>query len=233
MPGLFFYNYQHCNHSSLLRGKTYEGIKNGDLDLFASIHFLLRGKTFSSRLAKEPIGCFNPLPSCEGRRIRPLGTEAGEELQSTSLLRGKTRGQNRKPRSSSASIHFPLAREDENYPTKNRHYITLQSTSLLRGKTRHILRLCRRPGCFNPLPSCEGRHLLAWGQYMELCFNPLPSCEGRRVRCGLWPCRPNASIHFPLAREDSERRVLHDRSRASIHFPLAREDVGGFGSLPL
>ena len=41
MPGLFFYNYQHCNHSSLLRGKTYEGIKNGDLDLFASIHFPL------------------------------------------------------------------------------------------------------------------------------------------------------------------------------------------------
>ena len=112
MPGLFFYNYQHCNHSSLLRGKTYEGIKNGDLDLFASIHFplaredprdvpfivqpteasihfLLRGKT-------SPLLCF----------LCPL------MLQSTSLLRGKTVIQNRECIVELASIHFPLARED-------------------------------------------------------------------------------------------------------------------------
>ena len=113
MPGLFFYNYQHCNHSSLLRGKTYEGIKNGDLDLFASIHFPLAREdprdvpfivqpteaSIHSPLAREDekhlisprdFERFNPLPSCEGRLLQHPAPELHIH----------------------ASIHFPLARED-------------------------------------------------------------------------------------------------------------------------
>ena len=136
MPGLFFYNYQHCNHSSLLRGKTYEGIKNGDLDLFASIHFPLAREdtrdvpfivqpteaSIHSPLAREDekhlisprdFERFNPLPSCEGRQVHRSSRRWSRLLQSTSLLRGKTE---------KASITLSP-------------YILLQSTSLLRGKT--------------------------------------------------------------------------------------------------
>lgn len=100
MPGLFFYNYQHCNHSSLLRGKTYEGIKNGDLDLFASIHFLLRGKTKNTSF----------LPEILNASIRfPLARE--DVIQ------------NRECIVELASIHFPLAREDSKFHQKTPVFI--------------------------------------------------------------------------------------------------------------
>ena len=35
----------------------------------------------------------------------------------------------------------------------------------------------------------------------------------------------DASIHFPLAREDRNLRCAYIRYAASIHFPLAREDA--------
>ena len=55
---------------------------------------------------------FNPLPSCEGRHFEFLKIRSTWLLQSTSLLRGKTQ-RFRKIVRRIASIHFPLAREDE------------------------------------------------------------------------------------------------------------------------
>ena len=105
-----------------------------------------------------------------------------------------------------ASIHFPLAREDVPHQKLN---------GPISG--------------FNPLPSCEGRHVIS-GRCADLFnasihfplaredsllgrhghwpqrFNPLPSCEGRR------PLNPVILIYWI----------------ASIHFPLAREDAGDF-----
>ncbi len=159
MPGLFFYNYQHCNHSSLLRGKTYEGIKNGDLDLFASIHF---------PLARED-------PRDVPFIVQP--TEASIHF----LLRGKTKNTSFLPEILNASIHFPLAREDprvEQILTSIGRFnplpscegrrsrsisqleaFSLQSTSLLRGKTKQAADSIMKLRCFNPLPSCEGRRV--------------------------------------------------------------------------
>ena len=58
-----------------------------------------------------------------------------------------------------ASIHFPLAREDTMGSITGRTLLLLQSTSLLRGKTLSLhLQRCL-PACFNPLPSCEGRQM--------------------------------------------------------------------------
>ena len=123
-------------------------------------------------------------------------------LQSTSLLRGKT---------------YRLI-----YRVKE---MLLQSTSLLRGKTsanqeimymierfnplpscegrrsRRCIRI--RMKCFNPLPSCEGR--LRFSSILSLFntrFNPLPSCEGRQIYYMPFVSLILASIHFPLARED-------------------------------
>ena len=124
----------------------------------------------------------------------------------------------------------------------------LQSTSLLRGKTFSPFSPRSAYKCFNPLPSCEGRHKLVRIPIFVSGFNPLPSCEGRLVILQNTSIISIASIHFPLAREDYRcflivffRRVLQSTSllrgktpwtlqfevltfNASIHFPLARED---------
>ena len=134
MPGLFFYNYQHCNHSSLLRGKTRGMCPSSCNQPKLQSTSLLRGKTSCSTLlftdkgasihfplAREDIlrterrkyyDRFNPLPSCEGRHGTGGSMLAANELQSTSLLRGKTG-------------------MDKNL----KDTVMLQSTSLLRGKT--------------------------------------------------------------------------------------------------
>ena len=125
-----------------------------------------------------------------------------EALQSTSLLRGKTAGLPTLRNWSGASIHFPLAREDD-----SRIWRSIPHQR------------------FNPLPSCEGRRnepekVRAYCDasiHFPLaredgncgcnvgcgcCFNPLPSCEGRPNSDNMIEYRHRASIHFPLARED-------------------------------
>ena len=122
-------------------------------------------------------------------------------LQSTSLLRGKTRVHCEKNEPESASIHFPLAREDHDYRS------SLGGTD-----------------CFNPLPSCEGRpcnnHLAAHHSHASIHF-PLAREDPNALSK---PPQVHASIHFPLAREDRCNNHLRIHSNASIHFPLARED---------
>ena len=146
---------------------------------------------------------FNPLPSCEGRQVHRSSRRWSRLLQSTSLLRGKTDFRKRKV-----------------------VLVLLQSTSLLRGKTTTPFINFSVSVCFNPLPSCEGRQLyrltflpskvlqstsllrgktcLPFSFLMRfLRFNPLPSCEGRLQVFSHSVFSEGASIHFPLAREDS------------------------------
>ena len=78
--------------------------------------------------------------------------------------------------------------------------------------------------CFNPLPSCEGRHSSRIWTAADKCFNPLPSCEGRLVYS---PFRTSQQRFNPLPSCEGRRfRRLYGNSQrsASIHFPLARED---------
>ena len=127
-------------------------------------------------------------------------------LQSTSLLRGKTFRNG--------------AQVDED---------GLQSTSLLRGKTPKRSAQAPTGPCFNPLPSCEGRHFPFPKKRNIRCFNPLPSCEGRPFAYIVIITIINASIHFPLAREDHHLCAVPGLPDASIHFPLAREDLTAEG----
>ena len=193
------------------------------------------------------IPCFNPLPSCEGRLSTEATTTGTELLQSTSLLRGKTRIAILISEISKASIHFPLAREDAwasccsdtasasiHFPLarEDKLYLltflplkVLQSTSLLRGKTNSSL----LPGqnyvasIHFPLARedviCDCKEVKSWS------FNPLPSCEGRLCFCLHTSPLIRASIHFPLAREDANSASETKLLSASIHFPLAREDM--------
>ena len=167
--------------------------------------------------------CFNPLPSCEGRPVFASVILNKLLLQSTSLLRGKTGTCPVHQPSFHASIHFPLAREDAPASQQKSFQAPLQSTSLLRGNDKHPV---------VPDPFWNG-------------FNPLPSCEGRLQSIPTIVENIPASIHFPLAREDSPSKhqigivisfnplpscegrlqlqaAFSLSKKASIHFPLAR-----------
>ena len=52
-----------------------------------------------------------------------------------------------------------------------------------------------------------------------------PLLQGKTKNTSFLPEILNASIHFPLAREDLPITVSDAPRRASIHFPLAREDM--------
>ena len=179
MPGLFFYNYQHCNHSSLLRGKTYEGIKNGDLDLLASIHFPLAREDF----------CTVPCPGRVQASIHfPLAREDACPHDTHTL----------KP----ASIHFPLAREDvsrlysgilqwgfnplpscEGRPAVQRPVLQVRHASI------HF------PLAREDLYQRERRFSIVASIHFPLAREDISHDGNAESVC----C---ASIHFPLARED-------------------------------
>ena len=100
-----------------------------------------------------------------------------------------------------ASIHFPLAREDELNVIMTELYDASIHFPLAREDT-------------------EAPPILP----VTSSFNPLPSCEGRQNHAVYDDVRNDASIHFPLAREDMVVRSPRAFKDASIHFPLARED---------
>ena len=140
---------------------------------------LLRGKTRPSCSQQLTMLRFNPLPSCEGRHIRPTETRGTRTLQSTSLLRGKTRwpwsGWLGKTLQSTS-----LLRGKTNHPlNRPTQYTMLQSTSLLRGKT-----IDRKTEFFMTVASI---HFPLAREDAEL-----PNIKNDSA----------ASIHFPLARED-------------------------------
>ena len=80
--------------------------------ILASIHFPLAREDGANTIYVIRWNCFNPLPSCEGRRYFSAVIGNATMLQSTSLLRGKTSCSILLMSSCTASIHFPLARED-------------------------------------------------------------------------------------------------------------------------
>ena len=101
--------------TSLLRGKTSCSHNYSVYSYLLQSTSLLRGKTRSNPHRSAFGSCFNPLPSCEGRRESLDMAIQALELQSTSLLRGKTEKGFQTDCGSVASIHFPLAREDERF----------------------------------------------------------------------------------------------------------------------
>ena len=114
------------------------------IELMLQSTSLLRGKTCIFGWAVLLWLSFNPLPSCEGRQDKAEEDALNYELQSTSLLRGKTQIFLQICHKIIASIHFPLAREDD----------------MVSGSVTF-------EGGFNPLPSCEGRHVMEYMGFYE------------------------------------------------------------------
>ena len=166
---------------------------------------LLRGKTCKRSPNGMYQGSFNPLPSCEGRRISfqpdircrcasihfPLAREdricKNEKIAENASIHFPLAREDLFFRRVvicyiNASIHFPLAREDSRICFMRYPICTLQSTSLLRGKT--------------------------WISSAIAMLQLLQSTSLLRGKT---------------------RRITHYQGpiAASIHFPLAREDVSG------
>ena len=173
----------------------------------ASIHFPLAREDWRDFTSIPVKIRFNPLPSCEGRRIWCIWWSRNSMLQSTSLLRGKTSCGRAKRGRRSRFNPLPSCEGRPSSVISRISSMSLQSTSLLRGKTSSDRKLS--PGtfasihfplaredacpftltlsrkCFNPLPSCEGRRMTEVHLHLEYCFNPLPSCEGRHAHPAL------------------------------------------------
>ena len=103
----------------------------------ASIHFPLAREDESDQGGVSVPDCFNPLPSCEGRRCPDLRAWHCWKLQSTSLLRGKTTPVCGYSISSSCFNPLPSCEGRHSIPPVSGEYSS-----------------------FNPLPSCEGRQII-------------------------------------------------------------------------
>ena len=123
---------------------------------------------------------FNPLPSCEGRPMKQLGSLMGVSISIHSPhARGDCRAWRRFYPAHRISIHSPHARGDDRvHANADRQRISIhsphargdnvqveqtasaekfQSTPLMRGETSFPMLVSLRLDHFNPLPSCEGR----------------------------------------------------------------------------
>ena len=147
------------------------------------------------------IRCFNPRPSCEGRRVHPVVFPEPDVFQSAPLLRGATSVTLSAVDSEVVSIRAPLARGDT----------TATGTGApMRG--------------FNPRPSCEGRPALKYVASFLNLFQSAPLLRG--ATCGHDFLGPPlvVSIRAPLARGDRPRGPCLTLHAVSIRAPLARGD---------
>ena len=118
---------------------------------------LMRGETPLPATCRRESRNFNPLPSCEGRRIYKAKGEEQPPFQSAPLMRGET---------------VALVARG----TDDRDFNPLPSC-----EGRRPARIAAaRCWHFNPLPSCEGRQIARCVRARCANFNPLPSYEGRR-----------------------------------------------------
>ena len=123
---------------------------------------------------------FNPLPSCEGRRNQ---LEQVQMLMLISIHSPHARGDT--PRFLSGQINFPfqstpLMRGETCIVTVcMRIAAAFQSTPLMRGETR-AQRPAARKRTFQSTPLMRGETVIAsYTAIQTAYFNPLPSCEGR------------------------------------------------------
>ena len=209
-------------HSPHARGDSTHARRAGAPCAFQSTP-LMRGETVCRAECIRIALHFNPLPSCEGRRIsRSMRTQT-ILFQSTPLMRGETAGRAIRERQVPISIHSPHARGDNG--KQNPHIqvkISIHSPH------------ARGDGVpdwwedgvddFHPLPSCEGRLPRPENPGRGTNFNPLPSCEGRRGRRGEMP-HEAAFQSTPLMRGETSVRRAPVKTLQFQSTPLMRGET--------
>ena len=142
----------------------------------------MRGETFSALCATlASRNYFNPLPSCEGRRLQKRQTAQPYQISIHSPHARGDRPRKKSGLSREISIHSPHARGDyqPTAPPRPADYFNPLPSCEGRPFCRNLL---DRFNHFNPLPSCEGRLFSSHRISINVYFNPLPSCEGRPVQ---------------------------------------------------
>ena len=147
---------------------------------------------------------FNPLPSYEGRPVKPSSTpQQPKVFQSTPLIRGETCARREGAYPDAISIHSPHTRGDR---WRGR------AVSGARGISIHS-------------PHTRGDDRPQGYKILDRHFNPLPSYEGRPgVARSTWQAW--ISIHSPHTRGDSHLRHQSDSFRFQST-PLIRGETGG------
>ena len=163
---------------------------------------LMRGETSAARVILVNDFYFNPLPSCEGRLFRLLSIPCHQQI----------------------SIHSPHARGDVlSLYSKQTYLISIHSPHargdvmlLLVGAVAHD---------FNPLPSCEGRHITSRIKIANRHIKHHTASEGRHISARSKLPNIHISIHSPHARGD--QYIVSCKwypFEISIHSPHARGD---------
>ena len=146
---------------------------------------------------------FNPLPSCEGRRLNSVKDLLRNDFNPLPSCEGRPFPCELLQNHFTISIRSPHARGDDKAD---------ETASLLSYD-------------FNPLPSCEGRRSAFAALIGALNFNPLPSCEGRHQDFRSMP-PPAAFQSAPLMRgETLTLQVYSHITIISIRSPHARGDA--------
>ena len=185
----------------LMRGATF-GTRHVILFQQVSIHAPHARGDQSARTSTWPRTCFNPRPSCEGRRARSWCSSSGWEFQSTPLMRGATRDRKQQGAQGHVSIHAPHARGDQ--------MVTLLSTTAI---------------CFNPRPSCEGRLIPKTIADQIIKFQSTPLMRGA-TRVTSPPAGTDGFQSTPLMRGATDGRLVEPHALVvSIHAPHARGDA--------
>ena len=125
---------------------------------------------------------FQSTPLMRGETKLYTGSGRGEEFQSTPLMRGETKNRVLTLDEIRISIHSPHARGDTIY------------------RFRFLV-----SSYFNPLPSCEGRHVGKTFRLDPLLFQSTPLMRGETPAGAPAPSGQAISIHSPHARGDDRR----------------------------
>ena len=214
-----------------MRGETFNCSASSFSTLFQST-LLMRGETMRHACGRLTTRISIHSPHARGdHRHRRLVAEQ-HKFQSTPLTRGETFAFLKRRLTAIEFQSTPLIRGETLVDGSRRNLPRrFQSTPLIRGETlvivhqhAHIFISIHSPHArgdgmhspisiiwrhFNPLPSCEGRHVSSVRDTSRSHFNPLPSCEGRQFSppmITLWryfnplpSCegRPHAVVYTP------------------------------------
>ena len=167
---------------------------------------------------------FNPLPSCEGRpeEFDQYHFEL-RGFQSTPLMRGETGWLVNPCFDSKISIHSPHARGDNKQLTNSGLFFISIHSPHARGDYDKCS-YSRGELYFNPLPSCEGRHVCKMQECCKSKFQSTPLMRGETLPFWSTKLILMISIHSPHARGDDKTFNLRKLANISIHSPHARGD---------
>ena len=166
----------------------------------------MRGETaFSGYRSISPN--FNPLSSCEGRRVKPMIWRVGSLFQSTPLMRGETAANLKNKCDKKISIHSPHARGD----SRLLFFCVVQTISIHSPHARgdlHSLSSAIARQIFQSTPLMRGETTKQTEATPSKPFQSTPLMRGETVEIITKEELLGISIHSPHARGDPLAQIV-------------------------